>query len=441
MKKRMVVVMAVIFAMLLMPAGCTDAVAAREDTLKIYNWGEYIDPGVISAFETWYKGETGKDVTVVYREFGANEDIWTSLKNGNDWDVVCPSDYMIERMIKENMLRELDSSVIAEFNNVGNDRMKELIKTVDPSYDAAAEDAEDFVNKFCVPYIWGTFGIMYDHTRLNAAQIAKLNSWNALWDPELSGKIYMKEQIRDAYTVAMLHYYSEELEEASDGFTDYENPEYRALLDSIFREFDTQTTGIDRLEEARKEFVKQKPYLKKYEGDEGKMEMASGANSAGSLGLFWSCDAGYVMSDSEEEASFFSCSGDTTLIPGNKSLGDIVPKEGSNLWVDAWCIPKTAVNTAAANMFIKFTLRHDIATRNSEYAGAPSANAQAMDDLEEEYADDDAFFAGAKNPKFKEMYLEARFPSEETLARCAVMADFGDRYDAFELMYQNVRRG
>ena len=421
MKKWMMKAFVSVFA-LAMFAGCFSGCAAREDTLKIYNWGEYIDPGVIAEFKDWYAEETGKKIKVIYREFGANEDIWTSVSNGDDWDVVCPSDYMIDRMIQNKMLQPLDASVMTEFDKVGNPLIKDLMKTIDSE------------NKYCVPYIWGTFGIMYDTERVTATQAEKLHSWGALWDPEFSGKIYMKEQVRDSYTVAMLKHYSAELKEASEDYMNYETEEYRTLLDNIFQKFNTE-----ELRKAKTELLTQKPLLKKYEGDDGKMEMAGGSKNSGSLGMFWSCDAGFAMNDIEEAASFFSCDGTPNIIPGNKNLGYIVPDEGTNLWVDGWVIPTTAKNTAAANMFIKFTLRDEIATLNSEYAGAPSANHEALLKLQEEYEADDAFFADAKDPAaFKAMYMEVRFPSEETLLRSAVMSDFGDMYDDFIIMFQDV---
>ncbi|MCL2796718.1 MAG: extracellular solute-binding protein [Firmicutes bacterium] len=428
MKKRMVMLLCATFAMFVFTAGFAGCGgAAREDTLKIYNWGEYIDPDVISMFKDWYKEETkGKTIKVVYREFEENEDILTSLNKGGDWDVVCPSDYMIANLMRRDMLQELDPAVIAEFSAKGDPMIKELIQSIDKD------------NKYCVPYIWGTFGIMYDSTKFNEAQTAKLDSWAALWDEEFAGKIYMKKQVRDAYTVAMLYHYREDLKAASKDFDDYEAEEYRALLDKIFQVFSDA-----ELEKAQKELnvQKTKRLLKKYEGDEGKIEMASGLNTAGSLGMFWSCDAGFAMNDMEEEASFFSCGGSPKVVPGNKNLGYIIPKEGANLWADAWCIPKNAKNAAAANMFIKFTLQKDVAKLNSEYAGAPSANKDAFSELKAQYEADTEFFKDAGNPKFKEQYMEARFPSAKTLERCAVMADFGELFQAFNDMYDNIING
>jgi spermidine/putrescine transport system substrate-binding protein len=291
----------------------------------------------------------------------------------------------------------------------------------------------DRFSAYAVPYIWGTFGIMYDTTYFTAEEAEKFNSWTSIFDTTNAkltadgGKTYMKKQVRDGYTATMLAAWADKLKEASNDFDDYSTPEYTKLLNEIFTVFDQA-----KLSEAQALLLAQKNggLIKKYEGDEGKYEMADGTSAAGKAGLFWSCDAGYVMADGEDEVT-----GD--LIPGNKNLGYIVPKEGSNLWVDGWVIPKNAGNPAAANAFIKFTVQKEISILNSEYAGAPSANYEAFNELKTQYEEDEEFFADAP-AGFKEMYIEARFPSQKTLERCAIMADFGTMYDAYYEMYKNL---
>ncbi len=436
MKKILVKLVVAVFALGLM-VGCFAGCTAREDTLRIYNWGDYIDPVVVEKFEEWYARPEngGKRVKVEYKEFLTNEDLLTSLELGDDWDVVCPSDYMIDRMIVNEMLEPLDEAVIKKFNAVGNPLVKDLIaEYVDPG------------NLYCVPYIWGTFGIMYDTTRVTGANAEKLDpetvSWDVLWDPAFSGQLYMKDSVRDSFTVAMLYYYRDELKTASNDFTDYGTDAYQTLMNNIFQVFNKEELqkGMDALRA-------QYDYVEGYEVDDGKTDIAEGTSDA-MMGLFWSCDAGYVMSDSEEEASFFSCSGAPTLIEGNKNLGYVVPVEGSNLWVDGWVIPKTAKNKDAANKWIEFTMDPEIARLNAEYAGSPSANAGAMEELEDEYRaifeanEANGFFNKADDPaRFFAMFMEARFPSAETLERCAVMKDFGGLLSEFETEFNKVTSG
>ena len=165
-----------------------------------------------------------------------------------------------------------------------------------------------------------------------------------------------------------------------------------------------------------------KSKIKKFESDEGKTEI-SGANG-GRLGLFWSCDAGFAMNDD----------GSTK---GNKNLFYTVPKEGSNVWVDGWVIPKYAKNTKAANYFIKYLMEKENSIANAEYAGAPTSNKEAMAELKATFEkDDDGFFP---NEDFKKMYLDMMFPSDKTLKRCAIMGDFGEYYDKMTKMFIDVK--
>lgn len=388
--------------------GCT----SRTEQLKVYNWGEYLDEDVIDMFEEWYEETTGNKVSVVYKEFESNEELLTSVEQGDDWDVACPSDYMIDRMIQSDLLLPLDSQTVADFKEVASDEIVDLSEGYDPGTDG---------NYYSVPYIWGTFGIMYNTNK--GIEASDVTSWNALFDSQYANEITMKDQVRDSYAVAIIYAYREELMgycyDETTGTYDYENEDYRALLESLFTEFDDE-----RLAKAKTVLTEQKSILLKYESDNGKNEMAE--DKGGSLGLYWSCDAGYAMNENDYGA-------------GNLDLGYYVPDEGSNVWVDGWVIPKNAVNTDAANAWIQFMMTYDVAELNSEYAGASSVNAEVEADLREYYeADEDGLFEG-KDEAFIEMYLDARFPSDETLKRCAVMGDFGDMYDAMSQMFIDVK--
>ncbi|MCL2061627.1 MAG: extracellular solute-binding protein [Firmicutes bacterium] len=421
MKKVLVKVLVVIFSVGMI-AGFFAGCAAREHTLKIYNWNDYMDESVIGEFRDYYREVTGKRLRVVTDYFEHNEDIPTRLNLGDDYDLICPSDYMIERLLRDDMLQKLEEETLDLYDEVSDPRIKDIItKYVDPD------------NKYTVPYMWGTIGIMYDATRITDPELLEgLNSWAALWDDRHAANIYMKRQERDAYAVAMLHHYRDELKEKSNDFTDYDNEEYRTLLTKIFQE-----VSAESIDQAKVQLTAQRPLVRGYRADESdKEEMIAGGH--GTLGLFWSCDAGYAMGDLEEEPGFFSCSKTPRIVPGNKNLGYVVPKEGTNVWVDGWVVPKTAKNSKVANMFIRFTLDKEIAKLNSLYAGAPSANMEATNELRAEYEEDDEFFKGG-HAQFREMFMEAMFPSDETLARAAVMRDFGaEFYNDVALMFQAV---
>ncbi|KAI4453896.1 glucose inhibited division protein a [Holotrichia oblita] len=409
MKKTFTKILAAVFIFAVTLTGFT-ACAARDKTLRIYNWGDYMDETVISQFKEYYKEQTGEDIKVVYREFASNEDVYNAVaKKGDDWDLVCPSEYMVERLINEKLFEPIDKDVV----DISADGfMSEELRDIFSGYDKGLE--------YSVPYIWGTFGILYDTTAItDAAKVAELDSWKALWSKSFEGQVYMKNQSRDSYTVAMLYHYSDQIKAATDNFTDYSTTEFENIMKEIFSNYTQEKIAI-----AKNVLIEQKELVARYETDEGKMEMADGTGK-GKLGLFWSCDAGFAMND--YESGGMSCA--STSIEGNRSLKYIVPKEGSNVWCDAWVIPANAGNKTAANMFLKFLMTDEISKLNASYAGAPSVNQKAMAELREEIEADDEFFAGTAD-WFKDMYLEMMFPTSEVLERCYLMINKDFIYDS-----------
>lgn len=399
MKKKPIVFLAVLFAVVTafgMFTGCTK----REDKLIIRNWGEYMDPEVYEGFESWYKEQTGKTVKVDYDEFSTNEDMYTQITVSNaDYDLVCPSDYMAERMIENNYAQKIDTEIF-DINQEGlfYDGLMEMAVTVDPE------------NEYFVPYVWGTMGIMYNAEQVSDAEAMK--SWEALWSTDYSGKILMKDSVRDSYSIAQIYNKRAELK-AADDYAEY-GEHYQALLHSIFSTATAQTIA-----EAKATLLAQKPLLEKYEVDDGKESMLSGQTDA-VLGLFWSCDAGYIMTEE-----------------GGQKFMYVVPEEGSNVWVDGWIIPAGAKNAEAANWFLKYICQTDVAKQNMDWLGTSVAVKSAMEAAKSEIAEET--FEGAVDG-FKEMYLEMVFPSEETLRRCKIMRDFGEEMSAaLDEMWTEVR--
>lgn len=372
------------------------ACAPRSGTLKIYNWGDYIDESLIAEFETWYERETGEPITVIYDTFDTNETMIMRIDTQKaDYDLVCPSDYMAERMIKEGLAQKIDTSIFdMNEDDLLYDGLAEMTQPFDPN------------NEYFLPYVWGTFGIMYD---VADGKIAvgdeAMESWSALWSDEWVGRtgkkrILMKDSVRDAYSLAMIYANSEKLSALSGGFTDY-NAEYRAELTSYFTDISDESIAA-----AERALIDQKKVVCKYEVDDGKNDMLAGTTDA-YLGFFWSCDAGLIMIEEGGDHFYYT-----------------VPKEGSNVWVDGWIIPKYAANVTAANYFLKFINTYEYAAINFEYMGSSMALKSVMEDakqaIEEDEEFEDGYFEG-----YKEMYLEMMFPSPETLSRCAVMRDFG----------------
>ena len=405
----LIMLIAIIGTLLAVFVGCS---GDRSKTLRIANWGEYMSKETYEGFVEWYKEKTGEDVVIDYDEFDTNENLYTWVaRKHDDYDLICPSDYMIQRMKSEGLLLKLSDETLEVLNKAMNPSIVSMVKS---SYD------EEFA--YSMPYVWGTLGIMFntksDGTAgISSAEAAKYNTWEAFWDAANKDKIFMKDSARDAYTVALLYDKRNELATASKNFTDYTTAEYQALLSDIFTEASDATIAA-----AKTQLTAQRNYVYDYEVDSGKDDMLRNSEE-GYFGLFWSCDAGYIMN------------GDTA---GSKDLCYIVPKEGSNVWIDGFAIPKYAKNEKAANYFIQYLCETSVAYECMDYVGSTTAVKAAADqykaDLE---SDEDGFFAGAYDG-FKEMYLEMMFPSEATLSRCAVMMDLGKYNEALDNMWIEV---
>ena len=276
----------------------------------VYNWGEYIDPDVITQFEE----ETG--IKVVYDEFETNEIMYPKVETGaSQYDIICPSDYMISKMIENDLLQEIDFSKLSNFSNIGSQYM-EMSRDFDPE------------NKYSVPYCWGTVGILYNKTMVSKAPEA----WSDLWDEQYQDNILMQDSVRDAFMVAqkMLGYSMNSTDEAS-------------------------------LIECRDKLIEQKPLVQAYVVDQVRDKMIG--NEA-AIGVIYSGEAIYTQRE-------------------NTDLEFVIPKEGTNVWIDSWVIPKNAPNYENALKWIDFMCKPEIALKNFDYItyGTPNTGAkELMDD-------------------------------------------------------------
>ena len=274
-----------------------------EEQVIVYNWGEYIDPDVIPMFEE----ETG--ISVIYEEFETNEIMYPKIKSGAiAYDVVCPSDYMIERMVREDLLAEIN------WDNVPN------IKNIDPTYMDQSKSF-DPDNAYSVPYCFGTVGILYNKTMVDEP----IDSWDVLWDPKYTDNILMQDSVRDAFAVALKR-----------------------------KGYSLNSTDVNELEEATADLIKQKPLVQAYVIDQVRDKMIG--NEA-AIGVIYSGEAIYTQWE-------------------NENLEYVIPKEGSNVWIDSWVIPKNAQNKENGEKFINFLCRPDIALMNFEYITYSTPNKQ-----------------------------------------------------------------
>lgn len=279
-------------------------------TLHVYNWGEYTGENIISGFEEL----TG--AKVIMDNFDSNEQMYIKVANGDAYDVLVPSDYMIQRMMQENMLQKLEPETRKECLSELTDAIKGL--PYDPK------------NEYSIPYFWGTVGIVYDKTKVSKEDLEN-EGWNIFLDQKYKGDIYLYDSERDSFMMALkaLGYSmnttsEEELNEAYNWLVNcVQTMDPEIVTDEI----------IDNMAQARK-----------------------------ALGLIYSGDAAYVMTE-------------------NDKMGFYMPKSGTNLWSDAMVIPKNAKNPKLANEFVRYITSYDAAMDNSSYVGYTSPNKEVMEEL------------------------------------------------------------
>jgi spermidine/putrescine transport system substrate-binding protein len=261
--------------------------------------------------------------------------------------------------------------------------------------------------------MYGTLGIMYDYSKTNA----HIDSWSALFGSQYNNKRSIKESVRDAYAAACLYNAREEL-------TALTGDALHTKVQEIFEDASDSTIA------SAKATLQSISSGAVWDVDNVKFEMAADSGDV-QVALMWSCDAGYVMNDFEDD--------DEVEHTGNKNLWYVIPKEGGNVYIDAFVISKYAKNVEAANYFLAYLCTKDVAIANSEYIGAISPVEEAYDELYAQYTDPDFEMFEGVSDSWRDMYLEMMFPSAEKLNRCGVMKDFGDRKSAITRMWSSIR--
>lgn len=219
---------------------------SSDNQVIVYNWGEYMDPQILELFEK----ETG--IQVVYEEFETNEIMYPKIQSGAiAYDVVCPSDYMIQRMIQNDLLAEIDYTNIPNIKNIGQTYLDQS-RQFDPE------------NKYSVPYCWGTVGILYNKTMVTEP----ITSWSILWDPKYKNNILMQDSVRDAFGVALK-----------------------------YLGYSLNSTDLDELEAAKALLLKQKPLIQAYVIDQVRDKMIG--NEA-AIGVIYSGEAIYTQSENPD---------------------------------------------------------------------------------------------------------------------------------------------
>ena len=419
---------------LLSIAGCASS-GGGNTVLRVYNWEDYISMpdgeddeyvDLIAKFE-----EENPGVTVEYSTFGTNENMYNELKiGGASYDLVCPSDYMIMKMIEEDMVEPFEQEFIenSNYTKYASPYIKDLFE-------------KNGWTQYAVAYMWGTMGYVY-----NPAIVDKedLQSWGGIWNEKYKNLTTIKDSVRDSYFLGVAYEYLDELKSLKEEYnvTSLDNPDYAAYNEKVTEIMNR--TDETTLENVKDDLIDLKQYLYGFEVDSGKQDMIVGRIA---INFAWSGDAVFSMDEAEPYTD------ENGVEHNGIYLNYIVPEECSNIWFDGWVMPKGA-NVELAQKFIDFLSRPENAVANMNFIGYTSAIAgdevyEEMLDWYSEGEEGDTDESGAPLVPYDLNYffegtgsyddyviwvseesldrqVAAQYPSEEVIARSAVMQHFDD---------------
>lgn len=437
------------------------AQAAEDATvvLRVCNWEEYIDLGgwdeeevieldngveilgvnpMYQDFEEWYYETTGQKVRVEYSCFGTNEDLYNQLTLGDTYDLVCPSDYMLMKLISENMAEPFSEEFFDPENeyNYYTRGVSPYIAQVFAENEIGGEAWE----KYAAGYMWGTTGVLYNPEQMSEEEAS---TWAVFDNPKFYRQVTLKDNVRDTYFAALGYLRAGEL--SAEEFLN--DPDYQKKLSDMMNDVTPET--IDEVERLLQHMMGNVYAL---ETDSGKSDMVTGKIIAN---YQWSGDAVYAMDQAQEDDVYLSYA---------------VPKECSNLWFDGWLMLKKGIGgdpekKAAAEAFVNYVSRPDNAVRNMYYIGYTSAIGGGADDTvffyvnwcygaeedEEELisyplgyffsgddADEDYVVYTTKEQVGRQLYTQ--YPSSEVIRRTAIMGYFDEEETKnINQMWINIR--
>ena len=337
--KNKIIIITLIVSSVLMSCVKVNKVSDDEKVLYVYNWGLYIDEATIDLFEK----ETG--IKVVYDMFDTNEEMYTKIKSGTvQYDCLCPSDYMIERMANEGLLYSYDFKTLNNYNNIDS-KILNLCKSF------------DYENIYAIPYVYSTIGIVYNKTMLDKKNLRYPTSWADLWKEEYSNDVLMQDAVRDLLMVALKK-----------------------------NNYSLNTINKDEIEKACSDLIEQKKLQVSYVIDEVRDLMVSTSNS---IGVTYSGEMEYIKESNPDSEYVY-----------------VIPEEGTNMTIDAWVIPANAQNKESAKLWIDFMSRPDIAKMNYEYMHYGCPNLKVMESIGKEELNEESIFPklDSENLKNYEIY-------------------------------------
>ena len=475
-------------------------------TIRIYNWQDYIDEGVdeegqpigtsvMEDWQKWYYDTYGVEVEILYDTFETNEVMMNTLKTGKTtYDLICPSEYTIQKMIRLDMLDEFDYDLKDSNGNLIMSNYQYISPYLKDLFNSKGWD------KYAIPYMWGTMGFIYNPELVSEEDI---KNWSILWDEDYKNMATAKDSVRDTYVVGVMHVYFDELMDLKNKLDKGQitSSEYTNEIGKIMNRCDDET--LDKVEQALK---KMKSNLYGFEVDSGKSDIVTGKVA---INFAWSGDAVYSLDIAEEENELY--------------LNYQVPEEGSNVWFDGWVMPKGA-NKELAQSFVNYLCSPEIAVRNMNYIGYTSSvvgdeildmiddwygaiypefndetstwwydevdlglndsklnvevidneiylgNQKVIDILSNIYDEEEVpysdyylcesyevdltyLFKGSVSDEYltdgkvivtveeRGRQFDTQYPDYETIQKCGIMEDFGDQNDAVLAMWENVKIG
>lgn len=377
----------------------TACAADREHILKVYNWSDYIDEALVEEFEEWYEEQTGDFVTIVYQTFDINETMLSKIEKGHeDYDVVCPSDYIIERMVRDDLVIPIEMD-FGETPNYIEGSLSPYITSCLKSLVTGDKDASDYA----VGYMWGTTGFIYNTKYVDPED---LRTWDVLRNPKYAGKIFVKDAARDVYSQVIQYLKKDEI-----------------AAGTVTREELLAIPSKENVDLVENYLMQIKGQVAGYEADFGKDQMTQGR---GWISLNWSGDACWAR----DEAAAVGV-----------ELDYVIPDEGATVWFDGWVIPKYAKNVKAASYFINFMCKPENAIRNSEEIGYVSAC--GTPEILEHFRDDEYdpidltyfFGEGADSIRIDPVL----YPDKAVIESCALEHDWGEDSQMLIEMWSRVK--
>ena len=398
--------------------------ADRENILKVYNWGDYIDEDLLTEFEEWYFEQTGEEVTIIYQTFDINEVMLAKIENGHaDFDVVCPSEYIVERMMRgELLLPILTPEFEAEINAKGINYFDCVSPYIKHEFSLLTAPEGQDPNDYAVGYMWGTTGILYNADYVSEEEAS---SWDLMFNPRLKDKIFVKDAFRDVYSPMLI--YAKTLEAREAGTLGEDEMLPLSTIEELM--YDSSDESIALVESYLK---RTKELVAGWEADFGKEMMTQ---EKAWINLMWSGDAVWAIEEAAEVGV---------------NLAYTVPEEGSVVWFDGWVIPKYAKNERAARYFIDYMCMPENAIRNMDATGYVSVvtteevleAVNSPEDWEETIDLSYLFVDGEGNPieGSECAYVDpVLYPDRSVIDRCGVMHDSGERTDKMLEMWSRVK--